>query len=124
MIRICTIQNTHKLVVNVSIRSKNVNYVQVVVLPACAASTTSSLLNHQTSRRYIPLRLIVYSFTHSMKTQFPVARQTTCSHPRQIQRGASDVANATLNNGKKAYFNAYSLIASTPRSIALRTGST
>ena len=124
MICICALQNTHKLVVNVSIRSKNVNYVQVVVLPACAASTTSSLLNHQTSRRYIPLRLIVYSFTHSMKTQFPVARQATRSHPCQTYRDASDVSDTTVDNGKKEYFNAYALTASTPRNTALRTGAT
>lgn len=124
MICICALQNTHKLVVNVSIRSKNVNYVQVVVLPACAASTTSSLLNHQTSRRYIPLRLNMGSLTHSMKTQFPVARQATRSHPCQTYRDASDVSDTTVDNGKKEYFNAYSLTASTPRNTALRTGAT
>ena len=124
MIRIHTLQNVQHLVVNVSIRSERVKHVQVVVISTRAASTTASLLNQQASCCHVPLNLITHHLAHRMKTQFPVARQTTCSHPRQIQRGASDVANATLNNGKKEYFNAYSLIASTPRSIALRTGST
>ena len=124
MIRICTIQNTHKLIVNVSIRSKNVNYVQVVVLTTCTARATASLLNHQTSCRDIPLRLSMCSLTHGMKTQLPVARQTTRSHPCQAYRDASDVSDTTLNNGKKEYFNAYSLTASTPRNTALRTGAT
>ena len=124
MIRIRTLQNVQHLVVNVSIRSERVKHVQAVVLATRAASATSSLLNQQTSSRDIPLRLNMGSLTHSMKTQLPVTRQTTRGHPRQIQRGASDVANATLNKEEKEYFNAYSLIASTPRSIALRTGST
>ena len=109
---------------NVSIGDKNVSYVQIVIIPSRAASTTSSLLNHQTSRRYIPLRLNMGSLTHSMKTQLPVTRQTTRSHPCQTYRDASDVSDTTLDNGKKEYFNAYSLTASTPRNTALRTGAT
>ena len=124
MIRIRTLQNVHKLIVNVSIRNKNVNYVQVVIFTTRAASATSSLLNQQTSSRDIPLRLNMGSLTHSMKTQLPVTRQTTRSHPCQTYRDASDVSDTTLDNGKKEYFNAYSLTASTPRNTALRTGAT
>ena len=124
VIRIRTLQNVQHLVVNMSIRSERVKHVQVVVLSTRAASATSSLLNQQTSCRYVPLYISTHHLAHRMKTQVPVARQTTRSHPRQIQRSASDVANATLNSEEKEYFSAYSLIASTPRSIALRTGST
>ena len=124
MIRIRTLQNVQHLVVNVSIRSERVKHVQAVVLATRAASATSSLLNQQASCSHIPLRLITHHLAYRMKTQFPVTRQTTRGHPRQIQRGASDVANAMLNKEEKEYFNAYSPIASTPRSIALRTGST
>ena len=124
MIRIRTLQNVHKLVMNVSIGDKNVSYVQIVIIPSRAASATSSLLNQQTSSRDIPLRLNMGSLTHSMKTQLPVTRQTTRSHPCQTYRDASDVSDTTLDNGKKEYFNAYSLTASTPRNTALRTGAT
>ena len=124
MIRIRTLQNVQHLVVNVSIRSERVKHVQAVVLATRAASATSSLLNQQTSSRDIPLRLSMGSLTHSMKTQLPVTRQTTRSHPCQTYRDASDVSDTTLDNGKKEYFNAYSLTASTPRNTALRTGAT
>ena len=77
MIRIRTLQNVQHLVVNMSIRSERVKHVQVVVLSTRAASATSSLLNQQTSCRHVPLYISTHHLAHRMKTQFPVARQTT-----------------------------------------------
>lgn len=100
-VRVHALQDAQHLVVDVAVRRQRVQHVQVVLLAARAACATARLLHQQASCRHVPLRLSLPFGAYRVQTQLPVARQTARGHPRQVQRGGADVADAVSENGRK-----------------------